>query len=252
MLAKRIIPCLDVMNGQVVKGINFLDLKEIGDPVEMGAEYSAQGADELVYLDISASSEGRKTFTDLVRRISERIDIPFTVGGGISSFEDGARLLDAGADKITINSAAVQHPELIGKIASHYGSQFVVVAIDARQTPDGKWQVMTHGGHRETDRDLFSWAAEVQARGAGEILFTSMDHDGTKNGYACQAYSEMASFLTVPVIASGGAGTVAHIEEVLREGKADAALAASIFHYGEIRIPELKRKLREDGINVRI
>lgn len=240
------------MNGQVVKGINFLGLKEIGDPVDMGAEYSAQGADELVYLDISASSEGRKTFTDLVRRISERIDIPFTVGGGISSFEDGARLLDAGADKITINSAAVQHPELIGKIASHYGSQFVVVAIDARQTPDGKWQVMTHGGHRETDRELFSWAAEVQDRGAGEILFTSMDHDGTKNGYACQAYSEMASFLTVPVIASGGAGTVAHIEEVLREGKADAALAASIFHYGEIRIPELKRKLREDGINVRI
>ena len=252
MLAKRIIPCLDVMNGQVVKGINFLGLKEIGDPVEMGAEYSAQGADELVYLDISASSEGRKTFTDLVRRISERIDIPFTVGGGISSFEDGARLLDAGADKITINSAAVQHPELIGKIASHYGSQFVVVAIDARQTPDGKWQVMTHGGHRETDRELFSWAAEVQDRGAGEILFTSMDHDGTKNGYACQAYSEMASFLTIPVIASGGAGTVAHIEEVLREGQADAALAASIFHYGEIRIPELKRKLREDGINVRI
>ena len=240
------------MNGQVVKGINFLGLKEIGDPVEMGAEYSAQGADELVYLDISASSEGRKTFTDLVRRISERIDIPFTVGGGISSFEDGARLLDAGADKITINSAAVQHPELIGKIASHYGSQFVVVAIDARQTPDGKWQVMTHGGHRETDRELFSWAAEVQDRGAGEILFTSMDHDGTKNGYACQAYSEMASFLTIPVIASGGAGTVAHIEEVLREGKADAALAASIFHYGEIRIPELKRKLREAGINVRI
>ena len=252
MLAKRIIPCLDVMNGQVVKGINFLGLKEIGDPVEMGAEYSAQGADELVYLDISASSEGRKTFTDLVRRISERIDIPFTVGGGISSFEDGALLLDAGADKITINSAAVQHPELIGKIASHYGSQFVVVAIDARQTPDGKWQVMTHGGHRETDRELFSWAAEGQDRGAGEILFTSMDHDGTKNGYACQAYSEMASFLTIPVIASGGAGTVAHIEKVLREGKADAALAASIFHYGEIRIPELKRKLREDGINVRI
>ena len=252
MLAKRIIPCLDVMNGQVVKGINFLGLKEIGDPVEMGAEYSAQGADELVYLDISASSEGRKTFTDLVRRISERIDIPFTVGGGISSFEDGARLLDAGADKITINSAAVQHPELIGQIASHYGSQFVGVAIDARQTPDGKWQVMTHGGHRETDRELFSWAAEVQDRGAGEILFTSMDHDGTKNGYACQAYSEMASFLTIPVIASGGGGTVAHIAEVLREGKADAALAASIFHYGEIRIPELKRKLREDGINVRI
>ena len=252
MLAKRIIPCLDIKDGQTVKGTNFVNLRQAGDPVELGKAYSLQGADELVYLDITASHEGRKTFTDLVRRISERIDIPFTVGGGISSFEDGARLLDAGADKITINSAAVQHPELIGKIASHYGSQFVVVAIDARQTPDGKWQVMTHGGHRETDRELFSWAAEVQDRGAGEILFTSMDHDGTKNGYACQAYSEMASFLTIPVIASGGAGTVAHIEEVLREGKADAALAASIFHYGEIRIPELKRKLREDGINVRI
>ncbi len=252
MLAKRIIPCLDVKNGQVVKGINFEGLREVGDPVEMGAFYSEQGADELVYLDISATQEGRRTFVELVGRIAARINIPFTVGGGISSLEDAARLLDAGADKITINSAAVQHPELIGKIASHYGSQFVVVAIDARQTPDGKWQVMTHGGHRETDRELFSWAAEVQDRGAGEILFTSMDHDGTKNGYACQAYSEMASFLTVPVIASGGAGTVAHIEEVLREGKADAALAASIFHYGEIRIPELKRKLREDGINVRI
>ncbi|MGN1215870.1 MAG: imidazole glycerol phosphate synthase subunit HisF [Candidatus Cryptobacteroides sp.] len=252
MLAKRIIPCLDVKNGQVVKGVNFLGLKEIGDPVEMGAEYSAQGADELVYLDISASQEGRKTFTDLVRRISERIDIPFTVGGGISSFEDGARLLDAGADKITINSAAVYHPELIGKIASHYGSQFVVIAIDARQRSDGKWQVMTHGGHRETDKELFSWAAEVQSRGAGEILFTSMDHDGTKNGYACEAYSKMASFLTIPVIASGGAGNIAHIGQVLKEGKADAALAASIFHYGEITIPELKRKLREDGINVRL
>lgn len=252
MLAKRIIPCLDVKDGQVVKGINFLGLKEIGDPVEMGAEYSAQGADELVYLDISASQEGRKTFTDLVRRISERIDIPFTVGGGISSFEDGARLLDAGADKITINSAAVNHPELIGQLASHYGSQFVVIAIDARQGPDGKWQVMTHGGHRETGRELFSWASEVQDRGAGEILFTSMDHDGTKNGYACEAYSKMASFLTVPVIASGGAGSIEHIGKVLKEGKADAALAASIFHYGEISIPELKRELRKEGINVRI
>ncbi|MGN0202505.1 MAG: imidazole glycerol phosphate synthase subunit HisF [Candidatus Cryptobacteroides sp.] len=252
MLAKRIIPCLDVKNGQVVKGINFLGLKEIGDPVEMGAAYSAEGADELVYLDISASGEGRKTFTGLVSRIAERIDIPFTVGGGISTFEDAARLLDAGADKITINTAAVLHPELIAQIASRYGSQFVVVAIDARQRPDGKWQVMTHGGHRETDKELFSWAEEVQKWGAGEILFTSMDHDGTKNGYACRAYSEMASFLTVPVIASGGAGSIAHIEEVLGEGKADAALAASIFHYGEISIPELKRRLSEDGINVRI
>ena len=252
MLAKRIIPCLDVKDGQVVKGINFLGLKEIGDPVEMGAAYSEEGADELVYLDISASFEGRKTFTDLVRRISERIDIPFTVGGGISSFDDGARLLDAGADKITINSAAVSHPELIGQIASHYGSQFVVVAIDARTVEDGHWQVMTHGGRKETDRELYSWAKEVQERGAGEILFTSMDHDGTKNGYACAAYARLASFLTIPVIASGGAGTVGHIEEVLREGHADAALAASIFHYGEIRISDLKRKLLADGVNVRL
>lgn len=251
MLAKRIIPCLDVKNGQTVKGINFEGLKEIGDPVEMGAEYSAQGADELVYLDISASLEGRKTFTDLVRRISERIDIPFTVGGGISSFDDAARLLDAGADKITINSAAVYHPELIGQIASHYGAQFVVVAIDAR-TNGPEWQVMTHGGKKETDRELFSWAAEVQDRGAGEILFTSMDHDGTKNGYACEAYARMSSFLTIPVIASGGAGSIEHIEEVLTKGCADAALAASIFHYGEIKIEELKRRLLADGVNVRI
>ncbi|MCQ2118815.1 MAG: imidazole glycerol phosphate synthase subunit HisF [Bacteroidales bacterium] len=252
MLAKRIIPCLDVKNGQVVKGINFEGLREVGDPVEMGAAYSSEGADELVYLDISASFEGRRTFTDLVRRIAERIDIPFTVGGGISSFEDGARLLDAGADKITINSSAVYNPDLIGRIASHYGSQFVVVAIDARTVADGRWQVMTHGGRKETDKELYSWAREVQERGAGEILFTSMDHDGTKNGYACQAYSKLASFLTIPVIASGGAGSIEHIREVLSDGKADAALAASIFHYGEIRISDLKKSLLASGINVRI
>lgn len=252
MLAKRIIPCLDVKNGQVVKGINFEGLREVGDPVEMGAAYSSEGADELVYLDISASFEGRRTFTDLVRRIAERIDIPFTVGGGISSFEDGARLLDAGADKITINSSAVSDPDLISRIASHYGSQFVVVAIDARTVADGRWQVMTHGGRKETDKELYSWAREVQERGAGEILFTSMDHDGTKNGYACQAYSKLASFLTIPVIASGGAGSIEHIREVLSEGKADAALAASIFHYGEIRISDLKKSLLASEINVRI
>ncbi len=242
MLAKRIIPCLDVKNGQVVKGINFEGLREVGDPVEMGAYYSAEGADELVYLDISASFEGRKTFTELVSRISERIDIPFTVGGGISSFDDGARLLDAGADKITVNSAAVYSPELISQIASHYGSQFVVVAIDARLT-DSRWQVMTHGGKKETDKELFSWAREAQERGAGEILFTSMNHDGTKNGYACEAYSRMADELSIPIIASGGAGNIQHIVEVLTAGKADAALAASIFHYGEIIITELKRPL---------
>lgn len=251
MLAKRIIPCLDVKNGQVVKGINFLQLKEVGDPVEMGALYSAEGADELVYLDISASFEGRRTFTDLVSRISERIDIPFTVGGGIYSFEDAARLLDAGADKITMNTSAVREPELVTRISSHYGSQFVVVAIDARQV-DGSWKVTTHGGKVETDKELFSWAKEVQERGAGEILFTSMDHDGTKNGYACEAYARLAEELAVPVIASGGAGSIRHIEEVLTIGKADAALAASIFHYGEIRISELKRRLLSDGVNVRL
>lgn len=286
MLAKRIIPCLDVKNGQVVKGINFEGLREVGDPVEMGAFYSEQGADELVYLDISASSEGRKTFTDLVSRIAERIDIPFTVGGGISSFDDAARLLDAGADKITINTAAVLYPEIISKIASHYGSQFVVVAIDARTVASGTvastgsattafpiagqsilvaepveatplnentyWQVMTHGGQTPTDKELYSWAKQVQNLGAGEILFTSMDNDGTKNGYAVQAYSHLAEELTIPVIASGGAGSVADIEEVLTTGRADAALAASIFHYGEISIPELKRTLRTHGVNVRI
>ncbi len=266
MLAKRIIPCLDVKDGQVVKGINFEGLREVGDPVEMGAFYSAQGADELVYLDISASSEGRRTFTGLVSRIAERIDIPFTVGGGISSFEDAARLLDVGADKITINTAAVLYPEIISRIASRYGSQFVVVAIDARMVVSGNvasgngvslngnsyWQVMTHGGKQLTDKELYSWAKEVQNLGAGEILFTSMDHDGTRNGYAVQAYSRLAEGLTIPVIASGGAGSVADIEDVLTTGRADAALAASIFHYGEISIPDLKRTLRSHGVNVRI
>ena len=254
MLAKRIIPCLDVKDGQVVKGINFEGLREVGDPVEMGAFYSAQGADELVYLDISASSEGRRTFTDLVARIAERIDIPFTVGGGISSFEDAARLLDAGADKITINTAAVLHPEIISRIASRYGTQFVVVAIDARTFPyeNPYWQVMTHGGKTPTDKELYSWAKQVQNLGAGEILFTSMDNDGTKNGYAVQAYSRLAEELTIPVIASGGAGSIADIEEVLTTGHADAALAASIFHYGEISIPDLKSTLRSHGVNVRI
>ncbi len=275
MLAKRIIPCLDVKDGQVVKGINFEGLREVGDPVEMGAFYSSQGADELVYLDISASSQGRKTFTDLVSQIAERIDIPFTVGGGISSFEDAARLLDAGADKITVNTSAVLHPEIISRLAARYGSQFVVVAIDARMVAPGNgalagpatgssadpatgadenpcWQVMTHGGKNPTGKELYSWAKEAQNLGAGEILFTSMDHDGTRNGYAVRAYSRLAEELTIPVIASGGAGSVADIEEVLTDGRADAALAASIFHYGEISIPDLKRTLRSRGVNVRI
>ena len=250
MLAKRIIPCLDIRDGQTVKGIHFEDLRRVGDPVELGAKYAAQGADELVYLDISASQEGRRTFTDLVSRIAARIDIPFTVGGGIASVDDAGRLLDAGADKVTVNSAAVANPTLIDAIASKYGSQFVVAAIDARQI-DGRWRVTTHGGRRLTERELFTWAREAVDRGAGEILFTSMDHDGTKNGYPCETFARLAE-LPVPVIASGGAGTVGHIAEVLTRGGADAALAASIFHYGEIPIPRLKRELRQRGIPVRL
>lgn len=250
MVAKRIIPCLDVKDGQVVKGINFEGLREVGDAVEMGVAYSRDGADELVYLDISASKEGRATFTKLVERIALGINIPFTVGGGIGSIDDAARLLDSGADKISVNSAAIARPELISEIASKYGSQFVVCAIDAKCI-DGKWRVTTHGGSRLTDRELFSWAREARERGAGEILFTSMDHDGTRSGYACAEYARLAQMLDIPVIASGGAGSVADIAEVLTAGKADAALAASIFHYGQIKIPELKSRLREEGIPVR-
>lgn len=251
MVTKRIIPCLDVKNGQVVKGINFEGLREVGDAVEMGVRYSAEGADELVYLDISASKESRNTFTSLVEKIALGINIPFTVGGGIGSLEDASRLLDSGADKVSINSAAVARPELISEIAQKYGSQFVVCAIDAKCV-DGKWLVTTHGGSRFSEKELFSWAREAQERGAGEILFTSMDHDGTKNGYACPRYARLSEILSIPVIASGGAGSIEDIAEVLTEGKADAALAASIFHYGEISIPELKRRLAEKNINVRL
>ncbi len=249
MLAKRIIPCLDIKEGQTVKGINFLELQQVGDPVELGAKYAAEGADELVYLDISATLEGRNTFTDLVTRIAERINIPFTVGGGISSLADAERLLSAGADKITINSSAVARPELIDEIASKYGSQFIVVAIDAKKI-DGIWRVCTHGGKRPTDGELFSWAREAYERGAGEILFTSMDHDGTKSGYPCEDFARLAQ-LPIPIIASGGAGTSQHIADVLTYGKADAALAASIFHYNEIPIPVLKEELRRQNISVR-
>ena len=251
MLAKRIIPCLDIKDGSTVKGVNFLGLRNVGDPVELGQKYAAEGADELVYLDISATYEGRKTFADLVTKIAEGIDIPFTVGGGISTVEDAGKLLLAGADKVTVNSAAVRRPELIDEIANRYGSQFVVVAIDAK-TIDGRWVVTTHGGRQLSDRELFSWAKEAQERGAGEILFNSMDHDGTKNGYPCETYARLFDLLSIPVVASGGAGTVDHIAQVLSEGKADAALAASIFHYGEIPIPVLKRELDKKGINVRL
>ena len=250
MVAKRIIPCLDVKNGQVVKGINFEGLKEVGDAVEMGVRYSREGADELVYLDISASREERGTFTELVEKIALGINIPFTIGGGISSLDDASRLLDAGADKVSVNSAAIARPELISEIAGKYGSQFCVCAIDAKFI-DGVWRVTTHGGSRQSSRELFEWAREAQERGAGEILFTSMDHDGTKAGYACEQYAALAEMLSIPVIASGGAGSIEHIVDVLSRGRADAALAASIFHYNEISIPELKARLRESNINVR-
>lgn len=251
MVAKRIIPCLDVKDGRTVKGVNFVDLRDVGDAVELGQYYARSGADELVYLDISASREGRATFTRLVERISDGINIPFTVGGGISSLEDAARLLDAGADKISINSAAIANPALIDQIATRYGSQFVVVAIDARCGEDGVWRVTTHGGSRETDKELFSWAKEAEQRGAGEILFTSMNHDGTRQGYPCETFARMSEELSIPIIASGGAGSVKDIAEVLTLGKADAALAASIFHFGEITVGELKSELKKLDICVR-
>ena len=250
MLCKRIIPCLDVKDGQVVKGINFEGLREVGDAVQMGVRYSREGADELVYLDISASKEERSTFTSLVEKIALGINIPFTVGGGISSLDDASRLLDRGADKISVNSAAIARPGLITEIASKYGSQFVVCAIDAKCL-DGVWRVTTHGGSRLTDVELFSWAKEAQERGAGEILFTSMDHDGTKAGYACAQYRALCGMLSIPVIASGGAGSIDDIAQVLGEGRADAALAASIFHYGEISIPALKAELISRGLPIR-
>lgn len=252
MLAKRIIPCLDIKEGQTVKGINFVGLQNVGDPVELGRRYADEGADELVYLDISATVEGRKTFAELVARIAREIDIPFTVGGGISTAEDAGALLLAGADKVTVNSAAVKNPSLIDDIAGRYGRQFIVVAIDARMDEEGHWVVTTHGGRQPSERELFSWAYEAQERGAGEILFTSMNHDGTKSGYPCETFARLASQLSIPVIASGGAGTVDHIAEVLTAGRADAALAASIFHYGEIPIPVLKRALDKRGIAVRL
>ena len=251
MLAKRIIPCLDIKNGQTVKGTNFINLREAGDPVELGQLYSEQGADELVYLDITASHAGRKTFTALVKRIAACINIPFTVGGGIHELSDVERLLNAGADKVSVNSAAIRNPQLIDDIAQHFGSQVCVVAIDARQTEKG-WKCYLNGGRVETEKDLFNWAHEANERGAGEILFTSMDHDGVKNGYANKALAILSDTLTIPVIASGGAGNKQHFKDAFTQGKADAALAASVFHFGEIPIPELKAYLHTEGINVRI
>jgi len=250
MLAKRIIPCLDIREGQTVKGINFLDIREVGDPVEMGAEYASAGADELVYLDITATHEDRNLFADLVQRIAKNVNIPFTVGGGIRELKDVEPLLSAGADKVSVNSAAVKNPELISQIASAYGSQFVVVAIDARFEA-GEWYVYVNGGRIKTSKKLFDWAIEAEKRGAGEILFTSMNHDGTKNGYANDATARISRILGIPVIASGGAGKMNHFVDAFSEGEADAALAASIFHFKEIGIRDLKNHLKKHDIPIR-
>lgn len=250
-LAKRIIPCLDVKDGQTVKGVNFENLRNAGDPVELARRYSEEGADELVFLDITASAEERNTFTEMVERVAKVINIPFTVGGGINAFSDVERLLYAGADKVSINSAAIRNPQLINEISSKFGSQVCVCAIDARQEADGEWYCYVKGGRERTDHRLFDWAAEVADRGAGEILFTSMNHDGVKTGYANEALAQLST-LPIPIIASGGAGNMQHFYDAFSIGKADAALAASVFHFGEISIPELKRFLNENGVKTRI
>ena len=251
MLTKRIIPCLDIKNGRTVKGVNFVDLRDAGDPVELAAAYAEKGADELVFLDISATEEKRKTLAKLVLDVAEQLNIPFTVGGGISSVEDVDILLKNGADKVSINSSAVKNPELINQLSEKFGSQCVVVAIDAKNVNDS-WKVHLVGGKVPTDIDLFEWAEEVEQRGAGEILFTSMDHDGTKAGFANEALAKLSGELNIPIIASGGAGNIQHFIDTFQEGKADAALAASVFHFKEIEIWELKRKLKAAGIPVRI
>lgn len=251
MLSKRIIPCLDIKNGRTVKGINFVGLRDAGDPVDLAEIYSKQGADELVFLDITATHEKRKTLLDLVSRVAERINIPFTVGGGISEINDAYNLLKAGTDKISVNSAAVKNPQLINELHTNFGAQFVVVAIDAKLTENG-WKVYLRGGRDRTEIDLFDWALEVEQRGAGEILFTSMDHDGTKAGFANKELAQLSNSLSIPIIASGGAGTKGHFKDVFTEGKADAALAASIFHFKEIPIPELKAFLKSNNIPIRV
>ena len=251
MLTKRIIPCLDIKNGRTVKGVNFVDLRDAGDPVELAAIYAENGADELVFLDISATEERRKTLADLVLHVSEKVNIPFTVGGGISSIEDVDVLLKCGADKVSINSSAVKNPDLINQLSAKFGSQCIVVAIDAKQI-EGKWKVHLVGGKVPTELDLFEWAKEVEQRGAGEILFTSMDHDGTKNGFANKALAKLSTELNIPIIASGGAGNNQHFIDTFVDGKADAALAASVFHFKEIEINALKKDLQNHNIPVRL
>ncbi|MCX6181313.1 MAG: imidazole glycerol phosphate synthase subunit HisF [Bacteroidetes bacterium] len=264
MLSKRIIPCLDIKDGRTVKGVNFVGLRDAGDPVELAKLYAEQGADELVLLDITATHEKRKTVVELATKVAEQLNIPFTIGGGISSVEDAHAVLNAGADKISINSAAVKNPQLINDLAEKFGSQCVVVAVDAKQifndptiqhstfnTQNSKWFVHLNGGRIKTDLELFAWVQEAEQRGAGEILFTSMDHDGTKAGFADEALAKMNSVLNIPIIASGGAGNMEHIRNTFINGKSDAALAASIFHFKEISIPDLKKYLKEEGVLVR-
>lgn len=251
MLTKRIIPCLDIKNGRTVKGVHFVNLRDAGDPVMLAKHYAEVGADELVFLDISATIEGRKTMRDMVLKVAEQVNIPFTVGGGISSVNDVDMMLKSGADKIAINSSAVKRPALINELSQKFGSQCVVVAIDAKQI-EGKWLVYLAGGNIPTELDLFEWALEVEKRGAGEILFTSMDHDGTKSGFANEALAKLSDSVHIPIIASGGAGEVEHFIEVFKCGKSDAALAASVFHFDEIPIPALKKELKENMIEVRI
>ncbi|GHT52875.1 imidazole glycerol phosphate synthase subunit HisF [Bacteroidia bacterium] len=252
MLAKRIIPCLDVKDGSTVKGIHFVNFRDAGDPVELGRQYSEQGADELVYLDITASHEGRKTFLDIVRRVAATVNIPFTVGGGINELSDVDKLLNAGADKVSINSAAIRNPKLIEEIANNFGSQVCVVAIDAKPDTGRGWTCYLNGGRIPTDKNLFDWAKEAENRGAGEILFTSMAHDGAKTGYANEALAQLSENLGIPIIASGGAGKKEHFKDVFTLGKADAALAATIFHFNEIPIADLKQYLQNKGISVRV
>lgn len=251
MLAKRIIPCLDIKDGQTVKGIEFESLRAVGDPVELGKYYSDNGADELVFLDITATHEKRKTLSELVKSIAKEINIPFTVGGGISSIEDAEIILSAGADKISINSSAINNPKLISDIAQKFGSQFIVLAVDAKLEND-KWIVYKNGGRIKTELELFSWAKQAESLGCGEILFTSMNHDGTKNGFAIDALRKLTKDLNIPVIASGGAGKIQDFEDVFRDSKVEAALAASVFHYKEIEMKQLKKELSEKGIPVRI
>ena len=251
MLTKRIIPCLDIKDGRTVKGVNFIDLKDAGDPVELAKKYAETGADELVFLDISATEEGRKTLIPLVREVAKAINIPFTVGGGISSVTDVRTLLQNGADKVSVNSSVVKNPGLINELAQEFGSQCIVVAIDAKKI-DGVWKVHLVGGKVATELDLFEWAKEVESRGAGEILFTSMNNDGTKNGFANEALEELSKTVNIPIIASGGAGTMEHFADAFNHGKADAALAASVFHFQEIEIRQLKNYLKEQNLPIRI